>query len=74
MPSKQPGPNSEHRVATYNKGCRCDQCKDAMNKASRALRSRKRVREGGERLLRCAECGLTFTGERGLNVHRSWVH
>lgn len=74
MPSKQPGPNSEHRVATYNKGCRCDSCVDAKNAAARRIRSSRRANQSDVRLLRCSECGLMFIGERGMNVHKTMLH
>lgn len=74
MPSTQPGPNSEHRVATYNKGCRCSSCVAAKNAAARRIRSSRRVAEADPRLLRCPECGMSFLGERGLNVHRTVQH
>jgi hypothetical protein len=31
----------EHRIASYNKGCRCDQCKDASRLARKRYRDKK---------------------------------
>lgn len=74
MPSTKPGPNSEHRVATYNKGCRCESCVAAKNAAARRIRSSRRSDAANPRLMRCSECGLMFVGERGMNVHKTALH
>lgn len=33
----------QHRIATYNRGCRCDQCKEASRLAKRRQRAKRRV-------------------------------
>lgn len=74
MPSTKPGPNSEHRVATYNKGCRCETCTAAKNAAARRILSKRRSGTANPRLVQCPTCRMFFVGERGLNVHRTVMH
>lgn len=74
MPSRQPGPNSQHRVATYNKGCRCELCVEAKKRAWRKIRSNRRIATEDPRLRRCPECGLSFMSGRGFTVHQTTVH
>jgi hypothetical protein len=33
----------EHRIASYNKGCRCDDCRAAARKARKRHRDKKRI-------------------------------
>lgn len=34
----------EHRIASYNKGCKCDQCREAARVARKRYRDRARRR------------------------------
>ena len=38
------GPQTrEHRIASYNKGCRCDDCRRAAREKRREYRARKKA-------------------------------
>lgn len=62
---------SEHRVAAYNKGHRCDDCKAAKHAQSVRLRARRyqqRQFRDGDRM--CVFCCCWFH-PKGINYHES---
>lgn len=66
------GPNSTHRVSTYNSGCRCESCKEADRERQRRWRRKRRknrARQPDD--VMCIECGLFFRIE-GLGQHQKW--
>ena len=60
---------SQHRIAAYNRGCRCDDCKAAKSKKARQKRCRQyllRERVEGDRM--CAFCCCWFH-PKGIDRH-----
>ena len=59
----------EHRVASYNKGCRCDDCRGAKRGAdARRRHHRYQNRERREGDVMCLFCGCWFS-PKGLGRH-----
>jgi len=74
MPSKTPGPKSEHRVASYNKGCRCETCCRAKRDAIRLIRQGRRERQDLPLVWECPYCSFKFATKRGMTVHKTFIH
>lgn len=65
MPSKVLGPNRTHGlIATYNCGCRCDECRQA----SRETRARYRVTTFQREKRMCPFCDHWFAPSNHENI------
>ena len=61
----------EHRVGSYNKGCRCSDCREAKRRACAGYRrQRRRARERMPGDVMCCLCGDWFR-PRGIAAHES---
>lgn len=63
----------EHRIASYNKGCKCDECMEANRLARRAQRRRQRAADPTY-TVGCWICGDSFLSHNGLQRHIGAVH
>lgn len=63
----------EHRIASYNKGCKCDDCLAANRAARRKQRQRQRAADPNY-TASCWICGDKFLNDRGLSRHIGALH
>lgn len=67
-----PNREREHGAASYNKGCRCNLCRDASNQRFRRLRqARIAALPTAEQ---CVICDAWCNGYRGLVGHEVRAH
>jgi hypothetical protein len=64
----------QHGRASYNKGCRCASCREAVKLARRRHRARYRELASAELPYPCRACPLHFASPLGAKVHESHIH
>jgi uncharacterized C2H2 Zn-finger protein len=67
------GYERQHRIASYNKGCRCETCTEANRKARAHHRKAERLRDPAN-TVKCSWCGDMFKAEKNMKQHRTRIH
>lgn len=62
-----------HGIGSYNKGCRCESCREASRRVRARHRRAKNLKDP-TRTVVCSWCGDKFVKESAMKQHRTQAH